>query len=174
MASTLKVNEIQHINGTSAMTIDTNGVVTKPQIPAWRIGLIADTAETTAGGNGSPILWDQVSGENNFTSGGISVDSSTGRITVPVTGIYQINANIRFDDIGSGYILVRIEINGDSSGDRETYSIEGSPSSSYQTATAVDTFSLTANDYIRILAMSSADTSWQVQHFSTCSGFLVG
>ena len=36
MASILKVNEIQHTGGTSALTVDTNGIVGKPNIPAFR------------------------------------------------------------------------------------------------------------------------------------------
>ena len=39
MASTLKVQNIAHTGGTTAMTVDSSGRVTKPQIPAFHVGL---------------------------------------------------------------------------------------------------------------------------------------
>ena len=57
MASTLKVNEIQHTNGTSAMTIDTNGVISQPVKPAFHCK--KDSAQTTSANN-EQVTWDTV------------------------------------------------------------------------------------------------------------------
>ena len=39
MASVLNVDQIKNASGTSAMTIDSSGRVSRSVIPAWRIGL---------------------------------------------------------------------------------------------------------------------------------------
>lgn len=174
MASVLKVNEIQHTGGTSALTVDSNGTIQMPQKPAWRISLASAQSGTTAGGAPEVVLWDKTSNENCFIQGDLTYNSSTGLLEVGVGGIYQINSNIRVDSVGTGYLVMRILINGISTGSSETYSIEGAPSADYQTMTATDTFKLSASDNIRISVYSSTDTSWSVSSSSTFSGFLVG
>lgn len=172
MASTLKVNEIQNLSGTSAMTIDSSGTILMPQKPAWRLGLTAPQSETTTGGVGQLVNWTNTSTDNCFIQGDLSY--SSGVLTCNVAGVYQINANIRVDDIGSGYLIVRILINDNSTNNTETYSIVGTPSSNYQTIVAVDTYKLNAGDNIRTRVAASADTSWNIAEQSTFSGFLVG
>lgn len=171
MTSIIKVDQIQNAAGVGGLSIDSNGVVTKSVIPAWRVGLLS-AYSPNASGTELTVPWDNGSTENNFLSGGITL--SSGLITVPVSGIYQINANTRYDNIGSGYIISRIVINNNSAGNRETYVIDGSPDGSYLTLNVNDTYSLSAGDEIRITVYSNVDTSWNIETQSTFSGHLVG
>ena len=63
MASTLKVNTIQHTGGTSGMTIDSGGRVTMPTRPAFACHL--ETTVALDGNNG----WGATSGSNSLSSG---------------------------------------------------------------------------------------------------------
>ena len=175
IANTLQgINTIKYDANTTAMTIDSNGTVLMPQKPAWRLGLTTAQNETTTGGNGQTVLWTNTSSDNCFIQGDLSYDSSTGILTCNTAGIYQINANIRVDDVGSGYVVTRILKNNASTNNTETYSIEGSPSSSYQTVNAMETYKLDAGDNLRIRVVSSADSSWSIATQSTFSGHMVG
>ena len=173
MTSILKVNQIQNTAGTTALTVDSNGTVLMPQKPAWRLGLDVAQSETTAGGH--DVIFDKTTGENCFVQGDLTYTAATGILEVGVAGVYQINSVLRVDDVGSGYIIMRILINNDNTGASETYSIDGQPSSNYLTLTASDTFKLAAGDEIKIQLYVSTDTSWSVAvDTAFFSGFLVG
>ncbi len=100
MASTLKVNNIQHSGGTAALNIDSTGRVTKPSLPFFcltgnsennksmengdRIGATDDgnTALISSGGSG-------IAGIRGFT-----YNSATGEVNVPIDGVYILGCNI--------------------------------------------------------------------------------
>lgn len=168
MTSIIKVNNIQNSSGTSALTINSNGVVNRSVIPAWRISLAS--SEGRAATTQSVIGFDETTGNDFFLQGGCTLSSGT--ITVPVTGIYHVTANIRVDSIGSGFVTVRIRKNAQNAG--STYTIYGTASVLYQTYTPSETFSLSANDTIQVTASSSIDTAWTVNGTSSFSGHLVG
>ena len=44
MASILKVNEIQHTGGTTALTVDTNGRLLTPARPAFSVHLLSTSS----------------------------------------------------------------------------------------------------------------------------------
>ena len=170
MVSIIKVNEIQNQSGTSAMTIDSSGVVTKSVIPAWRVSRSAN--QSGLSNQTSVAQFDKTSGRNCFIQGGCTL--SSGVITVPVTGVYQVNFNLRLDGVGTGYLVGRISINNTTSSANQTYVIAGSPASSYENVSGSDVFSLNANDTVRIYHSVSDDTSWTFHQFSTFSGVLIG
>jgi hypothetical protein len=170
MTSIIKVDQIQNAAGTSGLSIDSNGVVTKGVLPAWRVRL--STQQNEASAVTTTVAWNQTSGNNCFIQGGCSL--SSGIITVPVAGVYQINMNLRFDQIGGGYIVGRISINGQTGSDTQTYVIDGDPPTDYANTTGSDFFSLDANDTVRIFAQASSDTSWNIHPFSSFSGVLIG
>ena len=64
MASIIGVQELQHTNGTSAMTIDSSGRVTMPVVPAWRVSITSDQSFTTSGLH--TVQLDQTDTENCF------------------------------------------------------------------------------------------------------------
>ena len=86
--SDLKVNEIKtdtikNQAGTNAMTIDSSGRVLKPAHPAFMAGVDTTISLTTS----------YVELANVFTDVNINIgnhyNSTTGRFTAPVTGVYN-------------------------------------------------------------------------------------
>lgn len=90
MASTLKVQNIAHTGGTSAMTIDTSGRVTTPQLPFFHVQHPVVGSSTSTNGH---ITFPTV-----ITNQGNHWNTSGNYFLAPVTGIYQFN----FTGIGSG------------------------------------------------------------------------
>ena len=171
MASTLKVQNIAHTGGTTAMTIDTSGRVTKPQTPAFHVGLAsAQTLSTTAA---TVLFEDRGTSYNNFLQGGITI--SSGVITVPIAGVYQFNTLIRANSVGSGFITARIMRNSMSGSEEGGYIIIGNTrSTDYDNLTGSTVYNMNASDTVKIEMKTSADTSWNVGTQSEFSGFLVG
>jgi len=172
VSSVLKVDQIQNSNGTSGLTIDSNGVVSKSVVPAWRVSLTADDLRTATTKAVVPFDLTNSDADRCFLRGGVSM--SGGTITVPKTGIYQVNANIRVDAVGAGYVILGIRINSDDSGKSEVYMIDGSPPSNYVTVNGHEIYSLEQGDTVEVFALSSSDTSWDIQHNSTFSGAMIG
>ncbi len=170
MTSIIKVDQIQNVAGTTGLTIDSDGVVSKSVVPAWRVSLSSDDLRTVT--TAATVPWDKTDIENCFLNGGVTINS--GVITVPKSGIYQINTNIRVDSLGTGYIIAKIIINSNDTGSRETYIIEGSPPSNYTTINGHDVFKLDASDTVHVDARTSADVSWDIQQNSSFSGAMIG
>jgi len=154
MTGIIKVDTIQNNGGTTGLTIDSNGVVTRPVVPAWRATAILDV-RTAAGGK--YVTWSTTT-DHEFT--------------VPVTGLYQLNVNVRVDGVGGGYAYALLQVNDSNVSD--AYSIEGTPSPSYQTLTIADVYYIEANDKVSVFVGTSTDTSYEVDGNSTFSGVLVG
>ena len=86
--STLKVQNIQHTNGTSGMAISSGGVITQPAIPCCFVQLTTSNAQDTSNPyttTSTDIRFDQI-----ITNQGNCYSESTGRFTVPVAGIYEV------------------------------------------------------------------------------------
>jgi hypothetical protein len=84
MASILKVNELQHTGGTSAMTVDSGGRILQPEKPHFHV-----TKNDGHVGASTIIIW------NNKTAGGArdtesGYNTSTGKYTIPagLTGLW--------------------------------------------------------------------------------------
>ena len=177
MASIIGVETLQHTNGTTAATIDSSGVVTRPIIPAWRVTAIHHDRDSTGA---KSVQWnnatDSASTDNRrYVLGGVTqggTDPSNHEFTVPVTGLYQINVNMRVDEVGTGYVYMILQVNNSSVSD--SYSIEGNPSGSYQTMNISDVFYMRANDTVRVQVGTNSDTSYEIDGNSTFSGVLIG
>ena len=175
MTSVLKVDNIQNSSGTSALSIDSNGVVTQPVVPAFRLEF--DGQSFTSSGTKDLLLDTAVdsAGTNNrrFLQGGMAITSGNASVTVPVTGIYQINANCRVDGIGTGYAIMHLKHN--NSGTNEAYDIAGTPSTAYEGFALTATLYMEANDTVSCDIYANADTSWSIVASSGYfSGHLVG
>lgn len=169
MTSTLKVQNIAHTGGTNAISIDSNGYVTKPQVPCWALAMNSSLSISATGTY--ELDFDRDSVDNTFKQ---NVTESSGQITVPVAGKYQLNFNLRVDGVGSGYIIGYITKNGNTPSSQINYTIIGSPSSNYETVQGSDIYDLDANDYVSVKLLISSDTSVTVQSLSRFSGHLIG
>ena len=90
--STLKVGTIQdHTNSNNALLIDSSGRVTEPAKPYLFAGNAGGQNVTPTGFTGV-IPYDTILGNS-----GISLNTSTFKFTVPVTGLYNISAQLRLD-----------------------------------------------------------------------------
>ena len=107
--STLGIENIEHTNGTSAMTVDTSGRIAMPKVPAFAVrgyGSIQNNATinglTLAAGQDMIYNYTQIdiNRDNAF-------DNSTGIYTVPVAGLYQIQGGFGYKS-SSNYMAIRI------------------------------------------------------------------
>ena len=107
--STLGIENIEHTNGTSAMTVDTSGRVAMPKVPAFAVrgfGSIQNNATinglTLASGTDMIYNYTQIdiNRDNAF-------DNSTGIYTVPVAGLYQIQGGFGYKS-SSNYMAIRL------------------------------------------------------------------
>ena len=90
--STLKVGTIQdHTNSNNALLIDSSGRVTEPAKP-YLFAQNAGGQNVTPSGFTGVIPYDTILGNS-----GISLNTSTFKFTVPVTGLYNISAQIRIN-----------------------------------------------------------------------------
>ena len=168
--------EIGHGDNQGHIAIDSSGRVTKPSQPAWRIGRGSTVTVTNGHNTHSAINFNLTSDTTRrfFTQGGITI--SSGVVTVPVAGVYNVGYAVRFDGVGSGYGVTTIGINGSHSGSEGSYNLKGNSgfSSNYHTWTENTIFKLDAGDTIRVYYYQSADTSFTINYLSYFSGYLLG
>jgi len=171
MSSIIKVDTIQNAAGTTGLTIDSNGVVSKGVVPAWNCSLTSLQALTDVG-LWNTVAFDKTTGGQHFIQGGCTLSSN--KITVPVSGIYQINSTLRVDGIGSGYIIMSLSINGSDAEDNITYVIDGTASPTYTNLNASEIYKLDANDTVEVKFLTQVDSSYTISTISSFSGALVG
>jgi hypothetical protein len=102
MASIIGVQELQHTNGTSAMTIDGSGQTTFSQLPFIRME-VSGSPSTTIGSNSIGI----VPYNNVLASQGITHNTSTFAFQVPVAGLYNFQGGLRWNN-ASNYLWWRV------------------------------------------------------------------
>lgn len=171
MTSVIKVDNIQSSGGTAALEIDSSGRVLMPVKPSWRLGMSSSQSETT---NGAHDVEFDISSSDSFChlKGGCTL--SSGVVTLPVAGVYHISANIRFDGIGSGYIISYILRNNNTDLRKKVYAITDNPAAAYESLNSSETMEFNAGDNVRIQVYVESDTSWNINGNSTFSGHLVG
>ena len=173
MASELGVQTIQHTNGTDAMTIDSTGRILTPARPAFSCRPNGDISYSASGWKATDFDTVDFDIGSNLNAGGYFV--------CPVTGIYQFNLHMRFDSVGTGYIIICLasELSGTATPTTNanlyfnSYVINGSPNSTYDSLSTSLTISMTAGDNVMPWHYS-ADTFYTVSTASSFSGFLVG
>jgi len=101
MASTLKVNTIQHTGGTTGMTIDSSGRIKIPNVINFNV---SGTGGSWVDHGSSATVYFRTA--NNavtvHTNVGSCFDASTGRFTVPagMNGLYQFNCSLYTNNTG--------------------------------------------------------------------------
>ena len=156
MASTLKVNTIQHTGGTTGLTIDSSGRILQPNKPAF-LATYANNGWTTVSNN-DVVAFNDVSSGDCFDNGSNFI-TGTNRFVAPVAGtyyfafsIYTINSDttaaFKFRKNGSDLTV------GSSTAQFTQMSEDGAIDN---TATGITITSLSATDYIQVTGAGSAD-----------------
>ena len=84
--SILRVDQIQHSNGTAALTIDSSGRVLSPN-------RVAFGARSVSNITGAATPRELIFTNEDFDIGG-GYNNTNGRFTAPVTGVYHITYNV--------------------------------------------------------------------------------
>ena len=90
--SEIKTDSIKNQAGTSAMTIDSSGRMSQPNIPFLICNCSGHSGNITPTSYSGLIPW-----RNVLSSRGIALDTSTNLWTVPITGLYHISAAVRLN-----------------------------------------------------------------------------
>ena len=173
MASILKVNTIQDAtNSTTAMTVDTSGRILTPARPAFRARIAGSSGAT--GTNGTLVF------ETEDYDIGSNYDTSNGRFTAPIAGVYWFSFDSLIATNTSGGVpsstdefYVDFQKNGTSVAGARTYAKLGS--STQYTIYRIDVLSLSASDYITVNVGSEfAFSSNEEQYDPVFQGYLLG
>ena len=149
MTSILKVTEIQDpTNSNSAITVDSSGRVLFPQIPCACVSLTTANSQDTSNPfttTGADILFDAVT-----INQGSVYNSSNGRFTAPIAGIYQFSYTfLKDDDSGANVTEVDIYKNGSAYTGSGGVAYNENPST-YALTSMTALLDLAANDYITL------------------------
>ena len=145
MASILKVNELQHTGGTSAMTIDSSGRINKGVMPYIYLRG-NNSSEVTSQGSIEVYTYWSLEG---VALGGMTWNSGNGRITVPVDGMYLVAAKfyLWIDNTTNHGVMARK--NGTTFQEYQTdFSGVGAGGRTDHTVTISEILKLDAGDYI--------------------------
>lgn len=130
-SDTSGIVEIEN-NGTTAVNIDANGIITTPLQPAFSAVPASDQNDAT--GNGTEVT--VVYGTEIFDK---NSDFSSNTFTAPVTGSYFLNASVTVHDLTSSNTTLRLYI----STSNRAYMYEADPAENISGA-GVGSFSITA------------------------------
>ena len=160
MASTLKVNTIQHTGGTTGIAIDSSGRVTQPAKPAFM-------ARRTSQNNAGIVIFDTV-----MINQGSHYDNSNGRFTAPIAGLYVFSVALLSDHDGTdAYFGTELFINGQSYAKVQNRTeLDNDFTGSFTTVA-----SLSVADYVQVSnGVPTYGTTSPQSNFSHFSGFLLG
>jgi hypothetical protein len=146
-------------NTTEFMRIDSSGRLTTPNQPAF---MVYDNAIYTT--NQTPVVWDQVNLNN-----GNHYNTTNGRFTAPVTGMYHFTCTIQARNTGAKQAYFRV--NGS---DYWRFGYVSSVSNDDGPAfTGSMIRSLNSGDYVDVRLIIGGGDAW-LNDISCFSGFLLG
>jgi len=160
MSSILGVETLQHTNGTTALTIDSSGRVFTPARPAFHAYKGDDTSLQASG---TYIF------NSTFTNIGNCYDTTTGRFTAPVNGVYVFSTSLQMYGASGGRNLQFFK-NGSqlhSGGNAEVVG-QTPNTTTHQTVSYTAVLELVATDYITV---HQTGFRGMQSHFS---GYLLG
>ena len=169
MASTLKVNTIQHTGGTTGMTIDSSGRIKIPNIINFNV--TGNGAWVDHGATATVYFKTSNQAVDIITNVGSCYDASTGRFTVPsgMDGLYQFNCSLYTNETGDVNNYATIYKNGSSWNDN--FFLYQSNDSAYPDNSLHLSWCmpLVATDYITIMVREDL-----YGHHSFWNGYFVG
>ena len=168
MASELHVDAIKHSGGTSALTIDSSGLVL-PKIPILQVSA-TDTDQSLSAGTTTKVQWETV--EIDSLSGWSTANN---RYTPTVAGYYLVGGVVRFNfpsDVA--YLVTSVNKNGSSTEgvnmlrNQFNHQADTIQNGSYPIATGLMQMNGTS-DYMEVYV--SADESATLHDVSTVKSF---
>ena len=161
MSSVLRVDAIQNTSGTSSLSINSSGIVTRPNVPAFFYG--KSTAQTATGST-EVVTWDV-----QWLNNGSHFSSNT--FTAPVDGIYSFTVYALNDsDANQSDFHLYKNSNTIIARARNT-AVTG-----YETTSLSALLQLNATDTMQVVLANSGDVLFGDgnQNFSGFMGHLVG
>ena len=163
--STLITNTVQGVQNikydasTTAMTIDSAGRVVSPAKPAFM-------ARRTSNQSTGVVIFDTA-----VVNQGSHYDTSTGKFTAPVAGVYSFSTVVLSNNDGTdNYFRSEIHINGTTYAVSQAYTFSDNDfGSSFSTVA-----SLSANDYVQVVAVTAPVYGSGNTNYTHFSGFLIG
>jgi len=168
MASIIGVETLQHTNGTTAATIDSSGRIHTPARPAIAVdGNVASTVTQTANGVITPAnLVATANSDMSYSKGGMTYNTTTGEITVPVAGLYLFYGQMYINNTQTGRIALNVNGSGRALGHSDS---DGGVSTVHVTAL----LDLAANDAVTFVSGYATDVYTGSRH-TFYHGYLVG
>tara|TARA_B100000963_G_scaffold207755_1_gene180999 strand:- start:1003 stop:1539 length:537 start_codon:yes stop_codon:yes gene_type:complete len=123
----IKTDTIKNQAGTSAISINSSGVVTQPAKPMFQVGLSAHQAIATA--TDTKVTWNDVQTSSGGFNIGNHFDTSNNRFNPSVSGYYHIIIQLRLESTTPDFLVLYIRKNGSTI--RQQVSVEGNAQNSY-------------------------------------------
>ena len=172
MASILKVNEIQHTGGTSALTIDSSGRVLQPAKPAFSVYLSTDASAQ----NFATLTKVRFDTKDFDIGNNVTLDNSA-VFTAPINGIYHFGCNVMLDAVeASAYVDLMLQIDDaqiNGAGDLTYRHLEDVQGGSYASLHTTALIQLTANQTVTPYIRVNGDTSVNLRDGQRFFGYLV-
>ena len=164
--STLGIENIEHINGTSAITIASDGKMTTSQyIQQNGVPRFSARGGATQDSTGPFVLQFNTTDVNV----GSCFDTSNYRFTAPVAGDYYFFFAMM--PSGNNYLRARLRKNGSTYIGAETFS----RNEVYSRLAYASIFTLAASDYVEVIVDTSGNDQGPVHNdYRQFTGFLVG
>lgn len=165
----LQTGAIQHTNGTSGLVISSGGIPTRPNIPAFYAYTDTAAYDTVTGAFTTKLNTTLVNNGNHY-------NTTNGRFTVPITGIYQFQLKLLCSvSTAAGAVEPTFYLNGSNLVARSFGYTHCISSSDHDTITALLYTFLNVNDYVQMgVATLSAGTRYYFgENLTSFCGHLV-
>lgn len=168
IVNTIEAQTYKYDSDTTGMTFNSDGNILRPNLIAFRA-----TGNTNNYINTSPVPFPTVT--YNYGSG---YDNTTYKFTAPIDGLYEFRAFFGIYRVngssGNGYCRFRANINGTDTDGLYAY-FQAPTSTAYVPATLYDTYVMSANDTIQVIAPSNTNWGYYGNVSECCfSGRLIG
>lgn len=165
MASILNVDQINNAAGTTALSIDSSGLVKNPNVPAFMADM---RGQGTVTGTGVlPFVNARLDNGNNY-------DTTAKKFTAPVNGIYCFNYGFL---VRNAIVSSNIYVNGSATASNRTGYCDAIPSSGSGLEIMIsgsEILNLTSGDYVQVYVSYLVGQDIYAEDISYFNGYLIG